>query len=250
MSSGRTLVLSGVAILALHTTSGAAAAEPADLWAKAVAAMNAGAKLTPEKLYQKFELLDGKGAAASVDETWMELRQNDRKKLEMRPVKVWKDGKDVTSEALERERKERASRRGQGKAKTEDDPFLLSAQPGVTATRRGPEDVGGRACVVYDYVLRGAMIYDDRRQPTTFRGRAWLDAATGAPVRTEYTPDPLPKMTKERKTTVDYAAHASGRPVVSHVTVEGTGGFLFVKKRFRMTLLFTGFAEFDVETTD
>jgi hypothetical protein len=50
------------------------------------------------------------------------------------------------------------------------------------------------------------------------------------------------------KTTVDYAALADGRPVVSQVTIEGTGGFLFVKRRFRVTLLLTGHAEHDVET--
>jgi hypothetical protein len=247
-SSSRALVLNAVAVLALETATGAAAVETPDLWARAVATMNAGPKLTPEKLYQKFELLDGKGAPTLVNETWMELTRNDRKKLEMRRVKVLKDGKDVTREELERERKERASHPNQGKASAEDDPFLLRMQPGVTATRRGAEDVGGRACVAYDYVLRGSVTYDDKKQPTTFRGRAWLDASTGAPVKTEYTQDPLPKMTKEMKTTVDYAAHASGRPVVSHVTVEGAGGFLFIKKRFRMTLLFAGFAELDIET--
>jgi hypothetical protein len=50
------------------------------------------------------------------------------------------------------------------------------------------------------------------------------------------------------RTTVDYAALANGRPIVSRVTIEGTGGFVFIKKRFRMTLLLTGRAEHDAET--
>jgi hypothetical protein len=55
---GRALLLGGLAVLARQSAARSAAADAPDLWAKAVSESNAGAKLTPEKLYQKFEFLD------------------------------------------------------------------------------------------------------------------------------------------------------------------------------------------------
>jgi hypothetical protein len=221
------------------------AADAHDQWVRAVELNNAGPELTPGKMHQKMELLDGKGATTSVTEIWAELTRNDHGELRSETIKATRDGKDVSKKARDHERKaaSRPSKKGDRdvSVSSDGDPFSKN-QSGVRTTRRGRDVVASRQCATYDYVQEGTSTDNGKQRPTVFRGRAWLDLASGQPMRVEYVQDPLPSMTKEMKTTIIYETLAGGHPVASEIRIEGAAGFLFIKKRFRLTIQLSEYA--------
>ena len=74
--------------------------------------------------------------------------------------------------------------------------------------------------------------FDDRRCAI---GHVELDAGDGLPRRLVFTPIPLPKMIRALTTTVRYGRLASLAVPESTESV-GEGGFLFLKKRFRIRM--------------
>ena len=91
--------------------------------------------------------------------------------------------------------------------------------------------IDGRSTMLYEFT-------ESTDEDVAFSGRAWLDAATGAPVKIEYTTDPLPKRVKEMVTTVEYEHVAPDSLVVRKMYVDVTGGILFIKKHFHMDMSF------------
>jgi hypothetical protein len=230
-------------ILLLHAAALPAAAvvttTPPDLWPKAVALSRVGPHLEPRKLHEKMEILDGAGAVTSVTETWVDLAPDGGGPLRRHTTRAVRDGRDITAKVQAQEASSggRTPKKGRSVTISPDyDPFAGNVQAGVVATRLGEEEVDGRRCATYDYTQEGSVTYDGKRRGAEYRGEAWLDVSSGRPLRIEYSQQPLPPKVKQLKTTVRYDLHPSGKIVIAQVQAEGLAGFLFFKRRFRLTL--------------
>jgi hypothetical protein len=158
--------------------------------------------------------------------------------IEYEPVKVIKDGEDITEEEIAKEEKRRAE--GDGDESESDEmegysPFESDSQERVVIYRTGTEEVlDGRRTVIFEFAERTE---DDEE----YIGKAWLEVDTGVPVKIEHTVDPLPKRVKRMVTTMDYEYFPPDSLVVARVYVEATGGILFIKKHFRMNMTFSDY---------
>ena len=70
---------------------------------------------------------------------------------------------------------------------------------------------------------------------------AWLDEKNGAPLKTESSLSPLPKKVRSMKSTTFYETAPRGVWHPRRMVVEGSGGFLFFKKSFRLDLSFSNY---------
>jgi hypothetical protein len=62
---------------------------------------------------------------------------------------------------------------------------------------------------------------------------AWIDEASGAPLKFEFAPDPLPSKVKRLWTVFTYGPGPNGEWLLKEIASDGMGGILFIKKRFR-----------------
>ena len=75
----------------------------------------------------------------------------------------------------------------------------------------------------------------------TWVGKAWLEENSGIPLKLEFSFEPLPKHVKRLWTIYLYETTASGDWFLQEITVQGQGGFLFIKKGFRSTTRFSDY---------
>ena len=78
-------------------------------------------------------------------------------------------------------------------------------------------------------------------------GTVAVDPATGAIRRMSYEPDDPGTLVQKMKVSMEYEAPSPEGPTLSHVRVVAAGGFLFVKKRVRVTVKFSDYAYADHE---
>jgi hypothetical protein len=93
--------------------------------------------------------------------------------------------------------------------------------------------VDGKICLGHTFRQKSK-----NKEEGTLVGTAWLEKESGAPLEVQYTNEPLPKHVKELTTTVRYALLPDGTWEGREMKMEGMGGILFIKKRFRMTMRF------------
>ncbi|MBL8114577.1 MAG: hypothetical protein JNK60_16975 [Acidobacteria bacterium] len=67
------------------------------------------------------------------------------------------------------------------------------------------------------------------------RGSVTLDPSDGLPLAHRFGPEPLPSLVRRIETVVEYG-RLHGIAIPSQTTTEGEGGFLFITKRFRITM--------------
>ncbi len=135
--------------------------------------------------------------------------------LELEVVRAEQDGKDVTAKAREEEARGRRRTEERRKEGTGDDetlevsldyhPFSPKFQERVTAERRGEVLLDGRPAVLFAF--RHASSLGKR----AVAGRAWLDPATGAPLRVDASPDPLPRFVDTMTPTVFFRLSPEGQ---------------------------------------
>jgi len=232
-----------------------AKAQPA-LWAQAVRIYDKNKDLAPGKVFQKIQELDDDGRVKSESNVELSLALDGEGKIKSDIVKATKDGKDVTAEErkkaaerakkeAEREKKkeaERASKGDAGDASKEgshsissgDNPFNADIQNGVRITETNArETVDGRSCIRFGYSYPAPTEKPAKGKPAMVKGSAWIEEGTGNPVKVEFTNDPLPKGAKSMLTTLHYAGGENGSWVLKKMEFEGSGSFLFFKKRIR-----------------
>jgi hypothetical protein len=141
-------------------------------------------------------------------------------------VSAHENGRDVT----ERQRKAEArpERRGLDGTWSIDEalapPLPFLAYPGAY---RLSLSAGGSALT---YVP-----HPGRANHRTARGMVTLDPGDHLPVLHRFTPEPLPSLIRRLETSVRYR-RLDGLAIPEESLTEGEGGFLFIKKRFRITM--------------
>ncbi len=110
--------------------------------------------ISPGKIYMKFEQLDGDGKAKSRNELWLELAPG---KKRARLVKAAENGKDTTSEELEKERKRKEKGKGKNEGQTisvsaaDIVPLLTNVKKPVAHRFLGRETKNGVECNAYEF---------------------------------------------------------------------------------------------------
>lgn len=238
----RTLTVVGgcVAGLALCCVS-LAQGTPADsLWQKAVELMDTNDDLVPGTMKTFMQEVDKHGEAKDENkyrESWGRLYLREDGEIEYEPLKIIEDGEDVTEEeiAKEEERKEEDDEDSESDSMEGYSPFDMDSQDRMSAKRSGEgEIIDGKSTVEFEFT-------EETEEDEEYSGKVWLEAGTGVPVKVEYTVDPLPKRVKRMVTTMAYEFFAPDSIVVGGMSVDATGGILFIKKHFHMEMTFDNY---------
>ncbi len=214
-----------------------ARSQTGDLWQKAVRMVAGSRTYVPCSVVSRFELLNGKGEVEHSREMHLKITFDDSGATRTEITKVLEDGQDVTEKAKEEQAKREKEKRAASSSREEPfkldlGPFDPDEQDRVQYEPLGEsKELDGRECVGFHFV-------HDRGELGKVVGEAWLDRATGAPVKITFQQEPLPKRVKEMRTTVTYAPLEAGCWGPRELTVEGKAGFLFIKKSFRNVVQF------------
>lgn len=240
-----------VLAICLWVVSAAALASPADdgaeaCWQKGVSAALRSRDYLPGGIYMKFERLDGDGNVKEKNEMWLELPPGEK---EARLVKALENGRDVTRAELEKERARKEKSKGKGGGEntisigSEDIvPLISNAKRPVAHKYLGRETRSGGECFLYEF-RKEHILKKGKNEETVFHsGRIWLDAASGMPVEAAYTYDPLPSMVKQMEMKTVFTAQGDKFFVRGHEMLI-RAGFLFIKKRFRISFVLDGYRE-------
>jgi len=230
---------------------GALAPASENLWTKAVELARLNSGRVPGKMVLLSEMLDGDGRAKESEEISFAITQKADGTLDQVLVKYLKDGKDITAEKQAEEKKARDKEAAESAKQKKDggkkesvsigfenagvfDPGLQKGTQVTETPQR--KAVDGKMCLGYAFRQKSKD-----QEEGTLVGTAWLDKETGAALEVQYTSDPLPKHVKELTTTIRYAVQPDGTWEGREMKMEGVGGILFIKKRFRMTMHFDEF---------
>jgi hypothetical protein len=242
-------------VLAAACVFAAVFAQPADsyaggvdsLWARAVSLNSANSNWVPGSIYMHMQEVDkhGEPKDGSGHEVWTRLYLGEEGEVESEMVKVLDDGEDITQEERARREKEDAERDddedgGDRMVMESYSPFDPEHQGGVEARATGEEEaVDGRPCAVFEFTDERES--EDEDEEGTVMGKVWLEIETGIPLKAEYTTDPLPKRVKKMNTTVLYEYSGPEAWYAGSMNIRATGGILFIKKHFSMTMTFSDY---------
>ncbi len=237
------LILSAMAIASF------ADGEAEACWQKGVNAAVRSQDYLPGKIYVKFEQLDGDGKTKNRNELWLELAPGEK---EARLVKAVENGKDITREELEKQRKMKERGKGKSKGQTisvsaaDIVPLLTNVKKPVTHQFLGREKKNGIDCNVYEFRKEYLQKRGKKEAVVSHQGKIWLDAASGTAVEAFYSHDPLPSMVKQLEMNTTFVSQGDKVFVKNHDMVV-KAGFLFIKKRFRMNLVLDEYWKSDKE---
>lgn len=216
-------------------------------WQKGVNAALLAKDYVPGKIYMKFERLDSDGKTKDQNETWLELLPGEK---EGKLIKALENGKDVTKEELEKERIKRENNKGKGKKNNGDHfinlsseeivPFLTNSKKPVTYKYLGKEKENGVECNVFEFQKDYIQKKGTKEETITYQGKIWLDAVSGMPVKSSYTPNPLPSKVKQMEMDTTFISEGDKFFIKSH-KMYIKAGFLFFKKRFRISFVLGGY---------
>ena len=205
------------------------------LWRKAVAIVGANDNWTAGTSEMTGEERDGRGRARN---TWV-LETRTRPGPDGYPVqeivRYVENGRDTTEKRRSEQRGQTQGGGGRGAfswnpAEPAETPFHPDRQADVTLRRLPGEPlVDGRRCVAYEFEQR----VGERERAV---GTAWLDAATGAPVRLTASVEPLPVLVHSGSVDVWYTLDGEGTWTVRRFHLDGEVTFLLIRRSFSMDI--------------
>jgi hypothetical protein len=244
------LLASGPAVFAEGPAVAAPAHKPAvdlgALLARLAAAeerVAASSKAIGFTMTARAEELDRKGNPETVHESVERIRTVDGKS-DSELIRASTDGKDETAE----ERKKRADAKAEEEKRAKDEKGKEGGRKSVSVGISSP--FGAETQKKYRYSLVGKdpsapdrwrIRFEPKGEPSPelLTGEAIVDAAAGAVIRVTQHPAKNPHFVDRMETTLDFDPANPVGPLPVRMTVEGEGGFLFIKKRIRATMTFS-----------
>ncbi len=206
-----------------------AASQPHPLWQKAVELTRRNKPWVPGTSHVSLDVLDDKGKSTDTYETFYKIAPNARGIPVSEVEKAVHNGSDIT--AAQREAQEKLNREAEKKGAPSfsmgDNIFDPDVQASVQAAPLEETAlVGSVACAVFRFTMK-------KSDGSELSGTAALEKDSGAPMEVTYTVKPLPKGVWTMTTVLRYADGPEGNGYLRDVSIEGTGGWLFIKKGFR-----------------
>jgi hypothetical protein len=179
----------------------------------------------------RVEELDGEGQVKHVQERVDRFRLKDGQQ-HREILQARKDGEDATA-ALRKDLEER-QRKGQGRAEfsSVNLPFASTslALHRFSLAEPDPKDPE-----------RVRLRFEPRndKAPWVHKGEALVNPSTGQLLRLDYSPSILPDMAERVDVRMEFRPQPGVGQVLDTLHVEAEGGFLFYKKRLRITARYT-----------
>ena len=174
---------------------------------------------------------DGRGNQRFSRQTEIQVTTDARGIKQSRLVRLREDGRefqptDAITSASDAVTPDSADPSGEGRAAAmavlENSPFDPELQSRISVTRAGSEPK-------YHYTLE-----IDQRIVT---GTAWLDPRDGTPFRLTATVSPLPRFVRELQVEQHFSRNSIGWHT-SRASIGAEGGFLFIRRRIEIAMLF------------
>jgi len=179
-------------------------------------------------------VLDGDGKVDDDERSEVEeTRHGDH--IDWKIVQKWKNGRDVTAQALAEQRRKEDDRKRKGESdrgKDDDDlmePFSKKWSSHYRFELLKQESIWGRPA----YVLR---VTAREHKTGAGNGTVWIDAERFVELRGEFVPSKLPDHADWARFQMQFALHPSGVVVPTFLKFEGAGHAWFIKKGFRQTI--------------
>ena len=219
---------------------------PHGLWRKAIEIHQRNRDWYPERVVILSEVLTRSGQPSSLTEMVFRLHLDARGRVQAELERSRKNGADTT----ERTRAKVTIRSPEEGVDPGDDtaysvsltdnPFAAAHQGAVQAFATAERQaLFGRLCRRFNFTYRTTIVRKGKTDELTWRGMAWLDEASGVPVKLEFTFSPLPGLVRSLWSIYLYDIDSPDRWVLKRVSMTGSGGFLFIRKNFRTTTTFS-----------
>jgi hypothetical protein len=223
---------------------------PAGLWKKAVEVYRQNSDLYPAKIAILSEVLNRHSQPYSITELFFTIHMDSDGQMRTLLTRALKNGEDTT-EKMKNKVEIRSQKKKIEITPQEDDaltvslfdsPFDPERQGAITFHTDGEKvTIFKHLCQRYDFTYRTEITHNGKIKKLDWTGMAWLEEGSGTPVKLEFTLSPLPKRIRSLWTIYSYDVAQAGKWVVKNVQMTGHGGFLFIKKRFRVSTVFSDF---------
>lgn len=177
----------------------------------------------------RLEGVDDNGKTDSVKEG-KGRAEADGKAIVLKILKYVEDGEDKTEEAKKKQRERKPDK----KKRDIRMPFLAAEQARY-AFDQIAVDANDATRVKITFTPKAP-------EEDTIQGFAWVDTRTGTVVSTEFKLSKTPMFVDYVLFNVEFNAPTALGPGISKVTMEGKGGILFIRKRFRGVATFSDYA--------
>ncbi len=228
--------------------AGAESSDPLGLWQKALAIFQKNSDLLPYKMEVHSEVRDRRGRPDTVSQFFFDIHYDEQGKSRTELTRAIKDGQDISAEAKKRfigssdtqPEKPGAKKRQTFTFSMSDVPFNPDRRH-LTAARARPETqvLFGRNCRRFDISFRANTAVREPAREMNWVGMAWLAEDNGVPLKLEFSIEPLPKNVNRLWTIYRYDSDDAGDWALREISVQGQGGFLFIKKGFSSTTRFS-----------
>jgi hypothetical protein len=223
---------------AAPTPAPAPAAPPAPTLDEVVARASAVQEKKPQRLTCKVSirasLLDSDGKPKEAQEMERSESWAAGKSKRGPLTKVLADGKPLSPAELqeaiaedEKKQKDFDERQQRGEGQELGPVFGKARVPLTVFKLVGEELLGGRRALVLEFAPKPG-VKDGRA------GKAWVDAETFLPLQIHASPKPLPDHVDKLNMEEEQTLTPQGEAVPKQLFIDGSGGFFFLKRRFRL----------------
>jgi hypothetical protein len=247
-------LLLSLAFFSFHTGRGAATqttaskVDPAVLWQKALELFRKNSDTYPKKITVLSEVLDRHSQPDSVTQMSFTLDMDAEGRLVTQLVRAVKNGNDISEEMRKKveirdlNKDNAPEKRDSLTVSLSDSPFNPDRQKNVSIRASDERRMlFGRTCRRFDFTYRTEILRKGEAEQMTWVGMAWLEEASGMPLKLEFSLEPLPKRIRSLWTIYLYDLSPPGIWALRKITIAGQGGFLFIKKDFRSTTVFSDY---------
>lgn len=213
-----------------------------ELWERAVEHLEKTKSYIPAKTKIENIIKSINGEIKSQFSITYETKIDAEGNIKLEPVKVIRDGKDITKEYINDLKK----REEKNKEKDEKQEISISTSDYDIFNKKNIEKIkywknGSEKIAEKEYEIFGFLLKIDEKSKE--EGLSWIETESGKPLKVEFEVKPLPKYTKEMKTIL-YYGEENENLFLKKMEINGLGSLLFYKRKFKISMEFSNFFEY------
>lgn len=208
-----------------------------ELWERTVEHLEKTKNYIPSKTKIENVIKSINGEIKNQFSIMYETKIDDKGNIKLEPVKVIRDGKDITEEYINDLKKREEKNKEEISVSTSDyDIFDKKNIKKIKYWKKGSEKIAEKEYGIFSFLLK---INEKSKQ----EGLVWIEEESGKPLRVEFEVYPLPKYTKEMKNIL-YYGEENGNLFLKKMEMKGWGSFLFYKRKFEILMEFSNYFEY------
>ena len=207
--------------------------EATQLWDKAVSLVDRNSDWVPGYMTMKTKELTLKDEVKNTFSIRNRMFPGADGSVQSEMVSFMQNGKDVTEERKNSSQNQNSNQSPM--AGFNETPFHPDVQDSVVIKWTGnTESIDGRICLGFTFEFRN-------KEDELVTGTTWLDERSGAPLKLVILPEKLPRFVESMESTIYYLLTEDDDWYTKKVVVQGSGGFLFVRRKFTMEMDFSDY---------